>query len=69
MVRLFRVAARDRHQCGRRLFHHDLRAEIREGTLHKLVDIDGRLLFSECPRHSAAKGTMAQIISQPEKGL
>lgn len=69
MVRPFRVAARDRHQRGRRLLHHDLRAEIREGTLHQLVDIDGRLLFSEYPRHSAAKGAMAQIISQPEEGL
>lgn len=57
MVRLFRVADRDRHQCCCGIFHHDLWTEIWEGTLDKLVDINGRLLFPEYLRHSAAKGT------------
>lgn len=63
MVRIFRVAARDCHQCCRGVFHHDLRAEIWEGTLDKLADIDGGLLFSERPRHSATKGTARQDLT------
>lgn len=63
MVRIFWVATRDRHQRCRGLFHHDLRAKIWEGTLDKLADIDGGLLFSECHCHSATKGTVRQNLT------